>query len=159
MANPDDELGVPVADAPAKPKNVKPPPEPKVGMLDLLQFATALDWLCISLAIPFAMLTGFLQVSFFFIFGPLFDSLGTTQAAGAFASPEWGPCCGISMPLWWVQISCFCSHTCSAALPPLPTATQSTTALAALTSPSHHSTPTHPPPKPQHKTPTPSLFF
>jgi ATP-binding cassette subfamily B (MDR/TAP) protein 1 len=95
------ESGVtPAASAPSKAKRAKDTP-PKVGMLDLLQFATWLDWLYIVLAIPFAMLTGFLQVSFLFIFGPLMDSLGTTQAAGAFAPVSWGPCCGISMPLWF----------------------------------------------------------
>jgi hypothetical protein len=113
------------ADAPMKPKKAKPPPQPKVGMLDLLQFATPLDWLCISLAIPFAMLTGFLQVSFLFVFGPLMDGLGTTQAAGAFAPVRWGPCCGISMPLWCVQPRL--SPACNATLPPLTTLTLSPT--------------------------------
>ncbi|EOD38885.1 putative ABC transporter [Emiliania huxleyi CCMP1516] len=61
-------------------KTPKKGKEPKIGLLQLLHFATPLDYLCLSIAVPCAAGTGFLQVSILFIFGALLDSLGSTSA-------------------------------------------------------------------------------
>ena len=44
-------------------KTPKKGKEPKIGLLQLLHFATPLDYLCLSIAVPCAAGTGFLQVN------------------------------------------------------------------------------------------------
>ena len=44
-------------------KTPKKGKEPKIGLLQLLHFATPLDYLCLSIAVPCAAGTGFLQVT------------------------------------------------------------------------------------------------
>ena len=44
-------------------KTPKKAKEPKIGLLQLLHFATPLDYICLSIAVPCAAWTGFLQVT------------------------------------------------------------------------------------------------
>ena len=50
-------------EASAARKTPKKGKEPKIGLLQLLHFATPLDYLCLSIAVPCAAGTGFLQVT------------------------------------------------------------------------------------------------